>query len=318
MNLKNLAIGSLLATSLIFVGCGDDDTAPTPDAGGSDVPVVATDTGPGETDAGPSEPLPGCDGECFFVVDELNIPAPDGADGTSIGANLDDEITTMDDNLGGCGKLDFVHPDGTLGIDNALAQILPIIEGMLDEPIADQLGAQIADGSLLITVSLQGVDGANDSSVMGVLYPDGAIPGGAAPMLNGETLAPGQTIDIDSAPINIPGAIVNGRFIASLPNFPIDIPLPDGALVINVSQAIFSADVTPNGLENGEIAGSLSIDELAVAIGAAGIDAIDEATARVILGGVGDLEPDETGTVCARLSLGIGFNAIPAVQGATL
>lgn len=313
MNLKNLAIGSLLATSLIFVGCGDDDTTPMVDAGGSDVPAV--DTGPIETDAGPPEALPGCDGECFFVVDALNIPAPDPSDGTVIGANLDEEVTASGD-PGGCGVEDYIHPDGTTGVDNALARILPLIEGMLDEPIAEQLGAQISEGSLLITVALTGVDGADDSEVMGILYPDGAIPAEGMPVLEGGTLAPGQTIDIDSEAINIPGAIVDGRFVASLPNFPVDIPLEADTLVLNVSQAIFSGDITVNGMENGEIAGSLSIDELAIAIGASGL--IDEDGARGLLGGFGDLEPNPEGTICARISLGLGFTAVPAIQGDTL
>ncbi|MFK8000184.1 MAG: hypothetical protein AB8H86_11350 [Polyangiales bacterium] len=315
MNLKNLAIGSLLATSLIFVGCGDDDTTPMVDAGGADVPAV--DTGPIDTDAGPPEALPGCDGECFFVVNELNIPSPDPSDGTVIGANLDMEVTAAGD-PGGCGVEDYVHPDGTEGVDNALARILPIIEGMLDEPIGDQLSGQISDGGLLITVALTGVDGANDSEVMGILYPDGAIPGDAAPVLEDGRLAPGQTIDIDSEAINIPGAIVDGRFTASLPNFPVEIPLDEDApLVLNVSQAIFSGDITENGLENGQIAGSLSIEELAAAIGAADVG-IDEEGALGILQGFGDLEPNPEGTICARISLGLGYNAVPAIQGDTL
>lgn len=316
MNLKNLAIGSLLATSLIFVGCGDDDTTPTPDAGGSDVPVIEMDAG-GE-DAGPQEALPGCDGECFFVVDSLNIPGPDPEDGSVVGANLDMEVTGPGD-PGGCGVEDYVHPDGTPGVDNALARIVPtVIEPMLDEPIADQLGAQIAEGSLLITVALSGVDGANDDEVMGILYPDGAIPGDAAPALEDDgTLAPGQTIDIASEAINIPGAVVDGRFTASLPNFPVSIPVADVPLVLNVSQAIISADITENGLENAEIAGSLSIEELAAAIGAADVG-IDEEGALGILQSFGDIEPNPEGTICARISLGLGLSAVPAVQGATL
>lgn len=317
MNLKNLAIGSLLATSLIFVGCGDDDTTPAVDAGGSDVPAV--DTGPGDLDAGTPEPLPGCDGECFFVVNALNIPGPDPVDGTVVGANLDDEVTNMDNPLGGCGVEDYTHPDGTEGVDNALARIVPtIIEPMLDEPIADQLGAQIASGSLLITVALSGVDGANDSDVMGTLFPDGAIPGDAAPALEADgTLSPGQTIDIASEAINIPGAIVDGRFTASLPNFPVSIPVADVPLVLNVSQAIISADITENGLENAEIAGSLSIEELATAIGAADVG-IDAEGALGLLQGFGDIEPNETGDICARISLGLGLSAVPAIQGTTL
>ena len=286
------------------------------DAGGSDVPAV--DTGPIGEDTGPVTALPGCeDGDCFFVVDALNIPAPDPSDGTVIGANLDDEVTAAGD-PGGCGVDDFEHPDGTAGIDNALARILPIIEGMLDEPIGDQLSAQISEGSLLITVALQGVDSANDTDVVGILYPDGAIPADGDPVLEDGTLAPGQTIDIDSEAINIPGSIVDGRFMASLPNFPVEIPLDaDAPLVLNVSQALFSGDITVNGMENGEIAGSLSIEELAAAIGAADVG-IDEEGALGILGGFGDLEPNPEGTICARISLGLGFNAVPAVQGETL
>lgn len=311
MNLKNLAIGSLLATSLIFVGCGDDDTTPMTDSGpvpGPDVPQV---------DAGPP-PVPGCEtGSCFFVADQLAVPGPDD-NGAVIGANLDDEVTISGD-PGGCGKMDFDHPDGTAGVDNALAQILPVIEGMLDEPISDQLTAQIADGSLLITIKLEGVDSLNDDTVTGTLYPDGAIPGDAAPMLTAAGgLAPGQTIDIASDPITINGTITDGRFVAMLDNFPVMLPLEDAPLVLNVSQALFSADITADGLANGEISGSLSIDELAAAVGAAMLADIDEEAARGLLQGFGDLVPNPEGTICARISLGLGFNAIPAVEGATL
>ncbi|MFT5353834.1 MAG: hypothetical protein ACI9KE_001034 [Polyangiales bacterium] len=316
MNLKNLAIGSLLATSLVFVGCGDDDmtatdaggggvdSGPVVDSGGADVPVI---------------PPPGtcADGSCFFVADQLSVPAPDEDTGSVIGANLDDEITTAGD-PGGCGKPDFNHPDGTLGVDNALARILPVIETMLDEPISDQLTAQIAAGSLLITIKLEGVDSMNDAEVTGTLYPDGAIPGDTAPVLTADGgLAPDQTIDIDSAPITINGSIIDGRFIASLDNFPVMLPLEDAPLVLNVSQALFSADLTENGLENGEISGSLSIDELSAAVGAAMLADIDEEAARGLLQGFGDLEPNAEGTICARISLGLGFNAIPAVEGVT-
>lgn len=325
MNLKNLAIGSLLATSLIFVGCGDDDTTTTDtgpigtDSGPEIDSGPEVDGGPTGTDAGPSDPLPGTcsSGSCFFVADQLSLPSADPDTGAVIGANLDDEVTQGGD-PGGCGKMDYIHPDGTEGIDNALAQLLPLLDGFIDEPISDQLVAQINDGSLLITIKLEGADGMNDADVTGTLYPDGAIPGGGDPVLDGDTLAAGQTIDIDSEPITLNGSITNGRFTASLANFPIMLPLEDTPLTINVSQAVFSAQITENGLENGEISGSLSIDELASAIGAANLDEIDEDTARGLLEGVGDLEPNVEGTVCARISLGLGFNAIPAIEGETL
>lgn len=254
------------------------------------------------------------DGECFFVMDIFSAPSPDPVDGTVVGANLDGEVTGPGD-PGGCGKADYTHPDGTMGVDNALSGLLPVIE-MGSPTIDEQFATQIANGSTLMTVKLSGVDGMNDPEVIGTLYPTGEIAGGGgAPMLSGGTLSPGQTIDRTSAGLVLNGTIVDGRFEAPLSALPLGVPFGGAAVALTVSQAIFSADITANGLENGEISGSISIVELAIAIATAGVLGIDREAAENLLASFGDLEPNPEGTICARISLSFAFNAIPAVEG---
>ena len=66
MDLKKLAWGLLLGSSMVFTGCGDDDGVGM-DGGGADS---------GGDAAVDPVPLPGecADGECIFVTNELIIP----------------------------------------------------------------------------------------------------------------------------------------------------------------------------------------------------------------------------------------------------
>ncbi len=313
MDWKNLAIRALLGTSLLAMGCGDDDGMTPADTGAGNDTGVAQDAG---DDAPMSMPLPGecADGSCFFVADAIIAPEADG--NMLLGANIDGRVSDAND-VEGCSKADFVHPrTSEEGIDNALAPLLVAIGGIAsDLDIQGSIDESIAGGSLLLLMKLEGADGTEDSEVMGNIYL-GQIPGDAAPMLDGDgTLTAGQTIDLNSAPIAIPGAITGGRFVASASNLPLSISLSDMSITLNISNASISADVTADGLVNGEITGALIVDELVTSLGPLLPDGIPMSTLVAVLGGQADLNPDDTG-VCGSLSVGLGFNAIDAVEGA--
>ena len=106
--------------SMTCLGCGEDD--PAPDAS---LPDAAVDASLEDTvEQGPCGHL----GEPqMWLMRRLEFLAHQ--DGIVDGLDLDGHVTVPGDGTG-CGKADFVAPDGREGIDNAFARLVPAIESV--------------------------------------------------------------------------------------------------------------------------------------------------------------------------------------------
>lgn len=295
MDWKKLAWCAVLSgASMGLVACGGDDDGP-----GTDMP------GDGETQV--------------YVLSTVSIPESmgSGASATAAGFNLDNMVTPGDPAAANCvdATPDFnsSNDPGETGVDNALSGLVSTIEGLLSdgESLDETIGAQIAEGSLLIMMEVRDIDSyTNDSSIEVQLYL-GSVPGGAAPMLSGATLAPGQTFEGMALGSAQAGTITSGRMRVQTRLLTLSINTGDVALDLNIRNAQVRANITPTALVNGAIGGSLRVEEIA--------DAAEEImsglrdTVLSVLGGVADLEPQAADPqTCDSLSVGILFGAVEA------
>ncbi|MEM9073397.1 MAG: hypothetical protein AAGE52_33135 [Myxococcota bacterium] len=304
MDLKKLAWGLLLSSSLVMVGCGDDD------GGGG-----GTDAGGGTDSGGGDMPLPGecADGACDFVVNNLVIPdvavmgGAEVADGFNVDGRESDETDAE-----GCNIPDFTGSDGRTGVDNQLASLKPTLDSFVDGGLDATIDGALADGSIILLMRLTGADTTNDSDVM-LSVGLGEVPGGGAPMLGGDgRLAPGQTFDAGDVAVPVSARTEGGILRAGPLNLPLSIPFDETTSIdLNINSAEVEANVTATGLSNGLIGGELIIEELITTVMAVAGDGIPIDVVRNTLESVADLSPDADG-VCQSVSVGIVFDAVPA------
>lgn len=321
MHLRKLAFAALLTSSLVFVGCGDDDD------GGTDGGMV--DSGPGgddggDVDSGPSGPLPGecADGECIFVTNSVVIPDVDLMGGVEVANGFDIDMRVSDTgDVEGCMIPDFTAPDGREGIDNQLASLKPTLNGFIDGGLDATIEGALSDGDLILLMELTGAESTDDSDVTLSLFL-GQTTDGAPPMLEGGSIAAGQTFNLDPASVNpdgsavvsVPASTVAGSLAAGPIDIPLAFPLDETTtLTLNIRSASVSADIQAGALANGIIGGELIIDELITTVMAIGGD-LPISVIQSTLESVADLSPDGDG-VCQSLSVGIEFGAVDAVKG---
>lgn len=304
---KKLVLVGLLSGSLIAVGCGDDGgTTPAVDSGAPDT-TSGMDTGGGGTGT------PFMSADMDFVASRLDI-ARVGGDGTVDGFNLDGIVSDNADPMG-CFIEDGTSPSGVTGIDNQFAVLVPTLESLGELDITMTLVDAINDGSILVLMALTGADSTEDDSVVANLHL-GEVTGGGAPMLAGDSIAPGQMFTITSTDtIMATGSITGGRFSASVDNIALNLPLAEGTeIALNIRNAELAADIIDGAspsLGDGLIGGSLNVMEIVDAIAAVPDFAEFESIARDTLENMADLEPNGDGD-CQNISVGLEFDAVAA------
>ncbi len=88
-------------------------------------------------------------------------------------------------------------------------------------------------------------------------------------------------------------------------------------ILFTIHNARVEATISATGLTNGAIEGTLRVDEILNDV----IERIQPggtSTARPLIQSIADLEPTEDPNVCASMSIGIGFTAVPAMSVAPL
>jgi hypothetical protein len=307
MDMKKLLCVLVLGGGLMAVGCGDDD---------GPGPMGGADAGPGVT--------------YTFVVNHLDVGQEDpmGAKGVVPGFNLDGTVSD-DSDPAGCFHTDFTSPapDNEAGVDNQLGPILGSLGSSVD--VSGTIAENIADGSLLLFVEVEDVNDLTNDSDVTVNLLLGQLPAGVTmPMLSGDRLAPGQTFDILSASysdgmagqnpmITAHGAIVNGRITTDTTDIPLNLPIMDVMLALNIQRARIRFNIAETTIGNGIIGGSLDIDELVTAVMAipALADYVD--LLMNLLDMNADLDPDAAMMGdCQSVSLGLVFDGVPATKGA--
>lgn len=266
-----------------------------------------------------------------YVLSAVQIPAATGT--TAAGFNLDDEISTGDDDSSCVGltpDFDSANDPGEQGIDNQLGTLVPMIGTLLMDscpegtPAADCVSAllaeQVREGSLLLVMEVRDINSfANDDDIEMQLYLgtvpgcDDTMPETCAPELTGETIAPGQDFEVMAVGSPVSGSITAGRMTAVTDRLDIAIDTGDAELTLVLRNAEVRANITETSLSNGAIGGSINIEELATA--AETFMAGAGALIRSVVGAVADLDPDPAMPLdCRAISAGIAFTAVDAAE----
>ncbi len=210
-----------------------------------------------------------------------------------------------------CARRDYTDPDGTRGIDNALAGLLPVVEqqavgGMrLDYLLEDSIAA----GQILLGFELAGVDDPSDDGCVDVRFrrlSGEPLLGTDNLLLGGQTLYPDET-----APINVLGtASMHGGMLETAPaDIVIPVSILDAAFTLNVRDGrVRIVRVSEDRIE-GVIAGGIDIEEILAVVATLNIPSDLMSTAEGLIRTNADLALVDG--ACSQLSAVLVFTAVP-------
>lgn len=227
-------------------------------------------------------------------------------DGVSVGMNLDGFVSPSNDGRT-CNKEDFVGPDGTTGVDNELARLLPLIDLVGENAVEGLLQIAVDEGRLLIVLDIATAE--DGSATIDV------FKGADVPLLGTDgRILPGQTLALsDEAPLGQASGMIEGDVLVTAPfslRFPVLVFTE--LYEVSVQDAVLRLELDDEGhVKKGLLAGGLPVEELVAVLEKAAnfgqdfaelfSDAVREA---------GDLARDENGN-CQRMSASISFDAAP-------
>jgi hypothetical protein len=260
---------------------------------------------PASPDEGACEPS----GDRFTLI-ARSLRFARSADGVSDGFDLDGFATSAGDDEG-CGVPDLTSPDGTSGVDNAVAGLLPILDLTEAVVLEDLVADSIRNGALLLMADLEGVDDTQDDTCVDLRV----LKGLGVPMIgNDGELLPHQTFAIDPAGTSdiAPAAFETGVFTAGPIGY---VALPITVLDLNTTLELFDARVRltegEDGVWRGVLAGGVTLQQLTDIASLQNIS--DEVYALIgpALTRLADLAPDEAGD-CQQLSVTLDLEMVPA------
>lgn len=288
---RRLVVGMAALAGLATAGCSDDDRPACSLTGSAKGSVITFAT----------------------FARKPNLDEDTVAEGVDIDG-LDSNSTQEQ----GCYTDDFVSPDGRRGIDNQLAELLPLIEDFVgSENIDAILEGAIANGQLLIVLNVEGVDDVHNDDCVDVSIGAGT----GTPFLDSEgSYVAYQTFgfDRDLAPVShLPfGRIENGILHAG----PADVVLPvrilDAEFNLNLRGARFRMAIEHDPLGggfslNGFGGGGLAVADLQDIV--VGLNIGDDVMGAVVplLEGLTDLGLDASGE-CDQVSAALRIETTPA------
>jgi hypothetical protein len=293
-NRRWLSWAAVLASLVSVSACASDDAA-TPAKDRGDLTVALPDPYTKRT----------------FVFDTVILTRKD-ANGRVPGFDIDGK-TSGEDDLETCSKADAVAPDGTVGIDNQFAGLVPLIELAGLGALEGLVQSSIDNGSILLLLDLSDVqDWKNDPSVQVTLRAAAGTPllGTDGLLLAGQTFS----LSARSPELLIPGGRIEagvlrtGNFDGKLPIQVFGVDYELDMRKAQVAATVLGDDRLENGLVGGGI--TLKSIEVLAAKAAEGEGDLDDLILSLIAG-VGDLAKDEAGN-CTQVSAALGFTAVPA------
>jgi hypothetical protein len=229
------------------------------------------------------------------------------ADGTTVeGFDLDGRVSTSTDAMG-CRQPDFTSADGTRGIDNQLAMLLPVVDSMTGGALEGAVQGAINNGQQLLAMTLEGLDSAcDDPEVTLVIQRVAGMPFVGADM----RLDPGQTFDAlrDAAPTRVAARVHNGELEAGPFTLPLPVAVLTASFTLNLYGARVRARLLADGGLDGIIGGGIDREEFmaqvrTLIIGQSLMNSIGAALSLFA-----DLDPGAGGR-CTRLSSAVRFSA---------
>jgi hypothetical protein len=241
------------------------------------------------------------------VITALHFIREDPA-GVSRGLDLDGYQSDTNDGRS-CFKADFVSPDGTPGIDNELARLLPLVDAAGENAVEALLQGAIDEGrALMITRLVRRDDGLADLMVLRGM--DAPLLGADKRILEGQTLALdpepllGHHADLDLAGPTIRTEPFELRMPVVVFSQLYEVRMPSARLELQLGE--------DGNIRSGMIAGGIPIEQLLGFLETASRFAEDF---TALFGGAirdsGDLDRDATGA-CTAMSAVVTFDAVRA------
>lgn len=245
--------------------------------------------------------------EKLVVIQRLSFVRQE--DGVSDGFDLDGENSSLG-SATGCGIADFATADGSPGVDNAFAYLLPALELTEAAAVEGLIQATIDSGELLIALELGELDDPLDDACVDVWV--GRAGGSPLRGTDGRLLS-GQTFDRDTESPSFvisDAALSGGQF-----EIPAEIRLPvtifDVSLDFTLIGGRIRGTVLPDGTITGLFAGGLDIAYLLQITLEENVDNDLYGVLAALLGSWSDLAPGEDG-LCQQISMTFAFDAVPA------
>ncbi len=232
-------------------------------------------------------------------------------EGVSKGFDLDGQVT-LEDGPTGCGIADFVHPDGTPGIDNSFAPILPALENVGGDALDPLVQESINAGELLLLIEMEELDDVTTDDCVN-LHVQRAI--GPPAIGTDGLILPGQTFEQDlDAPDSIVecATLTDGVLFAQPFNMRLPLNIFDEFVDFEMLDGILDMEFNDDGTYTGAFAGGVSTAELIDNVN--GLDAIPEAIPELIetvMDVRADLAPTAGGN-CSRISIAFQFEGVSA------
>jgi len=192
------------------------------------------------------------------VARTLKFARQDG--GVSLGFDLDDRLSDRTDGES-CRQQDFTTPDGDEGIDNAFANVLPIIERVGGTALEGLVQAAINEGDLLVMIELDGVDSLTRDDEVEVTLMRGL---GQPYVGTDDRIEPWQTFDVDAvAPWSRASArIVDGVLEAGPVEFDLPIYIFDFEFLVTVLDGRIRIAFGEDGPESAVLGGTILMQNL--------------------------------------------------------
>lgn len=181
-------------------------------------------------------------------------------DGVSVGFDLDDRVSPRGDRET-CGRTDHVSPDGVEGIDNGLADVLPIIERVGGSALEDLVQAAINEGDLLVMLEMHGIDSLEADDDIELTMMRGL---GLPYVGTDDRIEPWQTYDVDmEAPWSrASGTLVDGVLEAGPVEFDLPIYVFDFEFLVRVQQGRLRIELDEEGPIRAVVGGIVLMENL--------------------------------------------------------
>lgn len=215
------------------------------------------------------------------------------------GFDLDERVSNAGDSMT-CRQGDLTSPDGTPGIDNQLARLLPTVDMMTGGALDGLFQGAINNGQLLVGVTISNVeDRCDDDEVEVSVSRVIGMPFVGSDM----TLDPGQTFDLNR---NEQVTRMRGRIRNRvLETDPVTLPLPVTILDARFTLPFYGARMRlrfdEEGNATGLIGGGISVNEFIMIASTFNIPMSLKDSVASALRLFADLERDSMGK-CQRLS----------------
>jgi hypothetical protein len=228
----------------------------------------------------------------------------------SEGFDLDGVASTTSD-AQGCGHADYTSADGTQGIDNAFAALVPVLESIGAGAVESLINDAINLGELLVLAEIQRVDDVQNDECVDLEMHRGV---GAPLMGTDGQIQMDQTFLIDTerpSTFATGGRIRDGIFDIQGVTISLPVQILDEFIEFDLEGSALQLAWQEDGSMAGRLAGGVSTDALGGQIGAIGDIGSLQDVVPPLLEQAADLWPDETGR-CTHISVGMEVTARPA------